>query len=172
MLTKRKQISNNRLSKNNRGVTLIEVIAVIAVLSVVSAAVMGFMLTGAKMSAQVSGTAGDSIKEQTAVEFINKTILKYEPGVLGVDDDGYLKITLSEQAVAYIMTQNDTVVYVMIMKTPDENIDRVTELCPGTISFQLSEETDTVTYELNGEKHVVLLRIASQTDAPDVGGNT
>ena len=170
MLTKRKQISNNRLSKNNRGVTLIEVIAVIAVLSVVSAAVMGFMLTGAKMSAQVSGTAGDSIKEQTAVEFINKTILKYGQDVLYVDDDGYLKITLSEQAVAYIMTQNDTVAYVM--KTPDENIDRVTELCPGTIAFQLSEETDTVTYELNGEKHVVHLRVASQTDAPDVGGNT
>lgn len=170
MLTKRKQISNNRLSKNNRGVTLIEVIAVIAVLSVVSAAVMGFMLTGAKMSAQVSGTAGDSIKEQTAVEFINKTILKYGQDVLYVDDDGYLKITLSEQADAYIMTQNDTVVYVM--KTPDENIGRVTELCPGTISFQLSDETDTVIYELNGEKHVVLLRIALQTDAPDVGGNT
>ena len=169
MLTKRKQISNNRLSKNNRGVTLIEVIAVIAVLSVVSAAVMGFMLTGAKMSAQVSGTAGDSIKEQTAVEFINKTILKYGQDVLYVDDDGYLKITLSEQADAYIMTQNDTVAYVM--KTP-ENIDRVTELCPGTIAFQLSEETDTVTYELNGEKHVVHLRVASQTDAPDVGGNT
>ncbi|MBQ1233628.1 MAG: hypothetical protein IIX86_08860, partial [Clostridia bacterium] len=58
--------------------SLVEVIALIAVLSVVVAAVVGFMITGSKMSVNVSGKAGASIKEQTAVEFINKTILKYD----------------------------------------------------------------------------------------------
>ena len=56
----------NRLSKNNKGMSLVEVIALIAVLSVVVAAVVGFMITGSKMSVKVSGTAGASIKEQTA----------------------------------------------------------------------------------------------------------
>ena len=56
MLFKQKA-SNLRISQNHKGVTLVEVIAVIAVLSVVMAAVTGFVLTGTKMSAKVSGTA-------------------------------------------------------------------------------------------------------------------
>jgi prepilin-type N-terminal cleavage/methylation domain-containing protein len=68
-------MKQTQFSKNNKGVTLIEVIAVVAVLGVVMAAVTGFMITGTKMSARVSDTAASSMKDETAVEFINRRIL-------------------------------------------------------------------------------------------------
>ena len=161
MLWKQKQITNNRLSKNNKGATLIEVIAVIAVLSVVAAAVAGFMITGAKMSVNVSGKAGASIKEQTAVEFINKTILKYGVDALELypaegEDQKALQITLSNGESAFICTQEGAVVYKI------GESDRVTELCPGKIIFE-NTTTNTVIYYINGKKHVVHLRVAPQS---------
>ena len=82
MLCKQKQkMSNLRISQNHKGLTLVEVIAMIAVLSVVMAVVAGFMISGANMSAKVSTNAGASIREQTAVEFINNesqcTVARY-----------------------------------------------------------------------------------------------
>ena len=152
-------LQNNRLSKNNKGMSLVEVIALIAVLSVVVAAVVGFMITGSKMSVNVSGKAGASIKEQTAVEFINKTILKY--GVVALElypaedeDPKALKITLSNGESAFICTQEGAVVYKI------GESDKVTELCPGTIEF-ISLENSTVIYKLHGEKYVLHLRVAA-----------
>ena len=164
----------NRLSKNNKGMSLVEVIALIAVLSVVVAAVVGFMITGSKMSVKVSGTAGASIKEQTAVEFINKTILKYDKTTLALDSEiednddrtpvtyAALRIIISDTLCAVITTENDTVVYKTQTKENDTWVDseKVTELCPGTIEFiSLENENNTVIYKLNGEKHVLYLRV-------------
>ena len=85
MLCKQKQkMSNLRISQNHKGLTLVEVIAMIAVLSVVMAVVAGFMISGAKMSAKVSDNAGASIREHTAVEFINKTLNKAALASIGI----------------------------------------------------------------------------------------
>ena len=101
MQNSRKMQANPQFGANNRGVTLIEVIAVIAVLSVVLAAVTAFLLTGVRMSAQVSGSAKFSIREQTAVEFINKALYKstvtlVDPQGENVDEGSKLALTSSE----------------------------------------------------------------------------
>ena len=164
----------NRLNNNNKGMSLVEVIALIAVLSVVVAAVVGFMITGSKMSVNVSGKAGASIKEQTAVEFINKTILKYDKTRLElyseIGDNGEqtyaaLRIILSDTRCAVITTENDTVVYKTQTKASEEETwvdsEKATELCPGTIDFELNTDTETVIYKLNDdEEHVLRLRVA------------
>ena len=162
MLFKRKQeISNLRISQNHKGVTLVEVIAVIAVLSVVMAAVTGFVLTGTKMSAQVSGTATMSAREQTAVEFIYKTLQSTQAELVADGEaiqegaEEVLYPTLSKKnengdSVPMIyQDENGKVVY--------RNGSKVVELCSGEIYFK-EIATNTVTYYLNGTKHVVHLR--------------
>lgn len=181
---------NNRLRKNNKGVTLVEVIAVIAVLGVVMAAVTGFMITGTKMSAKVSNEAGSSMREQTAVEFIQKTVLRYSSASLRT-----IEIVLNEEAeeketvwalLIVLSSEGDQKPCALITTTEDEKVvyqlctaeitkDEPTgvetvvlelddrdpvELCPGKISFE-QITGDTVRYDLNGEIHVVHLRVSS-----------
>ncbi|MBQ5361930.1 MAG: hypothetical protein IIU63_01150, partial [Clostridia bacterium] len=111
----------------------------------------------------VSGKAGASIKEQTAVEFINKTILKYGVDALELypaegEDPKALKIKLSNGESAFICTQEGAVVYKI------GESDKVTELCPGTIDFELNTDTETVIYKLNDdEEHVLRLRVAPKS---------
>lgn len=166
MLLKHRQSNKNpQLSKNNKGVTLVELIAVIAVLSVVIAAVTGFVITGAKMSSNVSGKATGSIKEQTAVEFINARILEANPEAAKVEDDsnGKKKLIIGEEATIFTNSQNGSQ-WVQYQYGTNAAID----LCPGEISFEYDKGSKTVTYELNGVKHIVHLRINSAGD----GGNT
>ncbi len=156
---------HNRLSKNNQGVTLIEVITVVAVLGVVMAAVTGFMISGTRMSAKVSGVAADSMQEQTAVEFINRRIWEVSEVTFpeGYDQpstvDGVEVYTglgvgnaILYTAEDYQSTGKSMVVY------QNGDADPVA-LCPGTIYFQ-ENENGTVTYYLNGEEHVVNLRVS------------
>ena len=179
-------MQNNRLNKNNKGVTLIEVIAVVAVLGVVMAAVTGFMITGTKMSAQVSDTATNSMKEQTAVEFIQKLVLECSSADLKLKGDeilnrenkgtGYyptLEIIFSENASAELSFVdvdqdgiNDHLTYVMYTVDPasgEKTSKKPIELCslekPYLNGFLINEETNTLTYYLNDDKHVVHLRI-------------
>lgn len=181
MLRKQKRITSNRLIKNNKGVTLVELIAVIAVLSVVSAAVAGFMITGSKMSAKVSGAAGDSMKEQTTVEFINKAILKNDSESLILrdelkKDDGQgtgtyaeliIKLNDADTIRGLVTTdENNKVIYKTLTKgsEPDQWIDSdraPIELCPGKITFE--KQGDTLTYKLDDEEHVVHLRVAPKS---------
>lgn len=138
-------MQNNQLRKNNKGVTLVEVIAVIAVLGVVMAAVTGFMITSARMSVQVSNNATVSSREQTAVEFINQRL--WEANKVESDDESILLI--------------DTV----RLETIDGKIRyNGVDLCDGEICFLYEEETNTVTYYLNGTPHVVHLRAESPTE--------
>lgn len=151
------------LSKNDRGVTLIEVIAVIAVMSVVMAAVTGFMITGAKMSAQVSGGATASMREQTATEYINQRLWEVKPGQLEVADEikdgngmgtGHYATLVINGKKLFTDAETGKVVY-----NRTENTDGVA-LCNGDIYFQ-KIDNNTVIYVLNGTKHVVHVRIAS-----------
>lgn len=178
MLRKQKRILRNRLHKNNKGVTLIEVIAVIAVLGVVMAAVTGFMISGTKMSARVSDTATSSIREQTAVEFINRRLWEAasvefadDSKEITIDNTTYkLKIELvtAQGGTALIYTdgnvdqdgnfaEDSRVVYCLGENDP-------VELYIGTLYFDINGlENGTVTYYLNGEEHVVHLRVAPQS---------
>jgi prepilin-type N-terminal cleavage/methylation domain-containing protein len=179
MLFKQKMMKQTQFSKNNKGVTLIEVIAVVAVLGVVMAAVTGFMITGTKMSAQVSDTATNSMKEQTAVEFINRMILGAKSEVkVGEDDDDrvtdvghpydqyYLVLNCGENVQIANSedpkTQKPAVVY-RYDDNSGSNSGREIVICPGAIYFKVQE--DMVTYyldidmDLNGNKHVVHLRV-------------
>ena len=173
MLLKQKA-SNLRISQNHKGVTLVEVIAVIAVLSVVMAAVTGFVLTGTKMSAKVSGTATASAREQTAVEFIQKTLQGMQATTVAVPDvEGNLQLDENQQptgkflAICKVVTNEQNTTYMpMIYHTDDgkvvyNNDGKEVELCSGTIYFEaIDANTNTVTYYLNGAKHVVHLRTA------------
>ena len=161
-----------RLHKNNQGVTLVEVIAVVAVLSVVLAAVVGFMLTGTRMSAQVTGEAGVSIREQTAVEFINKTLYKatisaiaYDVSLDDLDPDPtdnrkyYATLILGanpNDETAPRFYARDGKVYYKASNQASE-----TELCSGTIYFIQDPTTNTVTYVLNDTTHIVHMRVGS-----------
>ena len=163
MLFKRKQeISNLRISQNHKGVTLVEVIAVIAVLSIVMAAVTGFVITGAKMSAQVSGTATASAREQTAVEFIQKTLQATDAELIADQFDE--EEGLYEQLCKKVVTDDLETTTVCMLYTKDgkvvyNNGGKEVELCSGTIYFK-AIEANTVTYYLNGTPHVVHLRTA------------
>lgn len=138
-------MQNNQLRKNNKGVTLVEVIAVIAVLGVVMAAVTGFMITGTRMSVQVSNNATVSSREQTAVEFINQRLWEANK----VESDG--------ESILLIGTVR--------LETIDGKIRyNGVDLCDGEINFSYDEATNTVTYYLNGTKHVVHLRTDPTTD--------
>ena len=130
------------------------------------AAVLGFMITGAKMSAKVSGTATDSIKEQTAVEFINRRI--WEANATVKDDDkiwnsehpyyeSYTHLWLGEKIC--ITTENPDEDNAVVVYRFGDN--KQIELCPGKIYFE-TIDNGTVIYYLNGEKHVVHLRVAEQ----------
>ena len=148
--------SNLQLRKNNQGMTLIEVIAVVAVLGVVMAAVLGFMITGAKMSAKVSGTATDSIKEQTAVEFINRRIWEATTLEGQIPNDGsYGCLKLGDEIC--ITTENPDEDNAVVVYCIGEN--KKIELCPGSIYFKIGDKT--VTYVLNEKEHVVYPRIGS-----------
>lgn len=154
-----------RLIKNNKGVTLVEVIAVIAIMSVVIAAVAGFMITGAKMSAQVSDQAGTSMREQTAVEFINRRI--WEAGELNLSDnsedmleiDGkeYSKYLGIDYAALSCSDNYQNTGKAMVYYWKDDSSPIA--LCPGEIYFE-EITNDTVIYYLNGTKHVVHIRVA------------
>ena len=157
--------SNLQLRKNNQGMTLIEVIAVVAVLGVVMAAVLGFMITGAKMSAKVSGTATDSIKEQTAVEFINRRI--WEANAIVKDEnkiwesehpyyESYTHLYLGDGICITTENPDEDNAVVVYRFGDNEQI----ELCPGKIYFETIDNG--VIYYLNDEKHVVHLRVAEQ----------
>ena len=140
----------NRLSKNNKGVTLIEVIAVIAVMSVVMAAVTGFLITGARMSANVSGGATAGMQEQTATEYINKWILECK-------DPIEAKILKEGSETEY----TELHIGGRILTTTDGKVCyNDVELCQGEIYFK--KENSKITYILNGTVHVVHLRIASE----------
>ena len=174
MLWKQKRLTSNRLSKNHKGATLIEVIAVIAVLSVVAAAVAGFMISGAKMSAKVSGVAAGSMKEQTTVEFINEMLWRYDSSSLvwweelKDENSQYLglviKLNGSNTKCTLLTTENDTVVYKTCTLEGGKLVisGKSVELCPGKIVFE-NTASDTVTYYINNEKHVVHLRVAPQS---------
>ena len=149
--------SNLQLRKNNQGMTLIEVIAVVAVLGVVMAAVLGFMITGAKMSAKVSGTATDSIKEQTAVEFINRRIWEATTLEGQIPNDGYYGCLKLGEEICITTENPDEDNAVVVYRFGDT---KQIELCPGKIYFET--DNGTVIYYLNGEKHVVHLRVAEQ----------
>ena len=160
-------MQNNRLMTNNKGVTLVELIAVIAVLGIVIAAVTGFMITGAQMSSKVGNTATASIKEQTAVEFINARIWEADSELVSLENgDGINsceKLVIGDAAI-FTNRQND-IAWVQYQYGTNAAID----LCPGEISFvKYDEGSKTVTYELNGVTHIVHLRINSAGD----GGNT
>lgn len=150
-------MQKNRLSKNNKGVTLVEVIAVIAVLGVVMAAVTGFMITGARMSAKVSNQAKLNIRQQTAVEFINQRLWEADA------------ITFSDEIVPIQIDETTIWVYRQInidgkpLFTKNSTDGSLTvcyngvELCEGTIYF--SDITDnTITYYLNDTEHIVHFR--------------
>lgn len=147
-------MQNNRLMTNNKGVTLVELIAVIAVLGIVIAAVTGFMITGAQMSSKVGNTATASIKEQTAVEFINARIWEADPGDIVVenDDNGKKKLLIGKAAI-FTNSQDDSQ-WVQYQYDTNAAID----LCPGGISFLYDKDSKTVTYELNSVTHIVHLR--------------
>jgi uncharacterized protein YfaT (DUF1175 family) len=122
------------------------------------------MITGAQMSSKVGNTATASIKEQTAVEFINARIWEADPGDIVVenDDNGKKKLIIGE-ATIFTNSQDDRQ-WVQYQYDTNAAID----LCPGKIKFEDVGNSKTVTYELNGVKHIVHLRINSAGD----GGNT
>ena len=178
MLCKQTQkMSNLRMSQNHKGLTLVEVIAMIAVLSVVMAVVAGFMISGANMSAKVSTNAGASIREQTAVEFINKTLSKAPETVTYVDagEDVFTTLFLGNwedgaevDANIPILYSEDGVVYYRANGNASP-----TELCKGEIRFILDEDKTEenppyiyssgyiITYELNGTRHTVHSRVVA-----------
>ena len=154
-------MQDNQLRKNNKGVTLVEVIAVVAVLSVVMAAVAGFMITGARMSAQVSGTAKANSREFTAVEFINQRLWEAKQVTL----DSSVTIANNDRTeIACAMIDG----YALKTEVDESGSSKVTYngvlLCEGTIYFALSDETNTVIYTLNDTPHVVHLRTEPTTD--------
>lgn len=154
--------NNLRLSKNNQGVTLVEVISVIAIMSVVMAAVAGFMITGAKMSAQVSGGATASMREQTATEFINQRLWECQAPITTDGESQQIEYNGQQIDVYPILKIGDKIL--TTTSPEDSNQVKVTynnvELCNGDIYFG-NFENDTVIYYLNGTKHVVRVRIAS-----------
>ncbi len=173
MLFKQKMMKQTQFSKNNKGVTLIEVIAVVAVLGVVMAAVTGFMITGTKMSARVSDTAASSMKDETAVEYINRWILSHKESDLtlveqkNADDEiefYALEINMKDETVAMITVEDSMVVYQRYSTedpaTGQRLLQSTIELCPGKIDFKIDKNT--VTYVLNDVEHVVHLRVAEQ----------
>jgi prepilin-type N-terminal cleavage/methylation domain-containing protein len=165
-------MKQTQFSKNNKGVTLIEVIAVVAVLGVVMAAVTGFMITGTKMSARVSDTAASSMKDETAVEYINRWILIHNATELtpveqknadGATEFYALAIHMKDKTVAMITVEDSMVVYQRYSTedpTGQRQLQSTIELCPGKIDFKIVNNT--VTYVLNDVKHVVHLRVAEQ----------
>ena len=109
------------------------------------------------------------MKEQTAVEFINRMILGAKSAV-EVDEDGdqvtdvdhpyyqcYLALYCGENVQIANgkdpKTQKPAVVY-----RYDDNSGREIVICPGEIYFEQVNE-NTVTYYLNDDKHVVHLRV-------------
>jgi prepilin-type N-terminal cleavage/methylation domain-containing protein len=174
MLLKHRQSNKTPpLSKNNKGVTLVELIAVIAVLGVVIAAVTGFVITGAKMSAHVNGVATESIKTQTVVDFINQKF--WEAQSISMDataknieqSNGYYKLITIDGA-ALSTYEKDGINYVGY-RFGVESAEPI-YLCPGEIYFEIKSDgstdrvTDrvTVAYHLNGIEHVVSVRIKTK----------
>lgn len=172
MLLKHRQSNKNPpLSKNNKGVTLVELIAVIAVLSVVIAAVTGFVITGAKMSAHVNGVATESIKTQTVVDFINQKFWEAQSVSVSMDataeNNGYYKLITIDGADLSTY-EKDGINYVGY-RFGAESAEPI-YLCPGEIYFEIKSDgstdrvTDrvTVAYHLNGIEHVVSVRIKTE----------
>lgn len=144
----------NRLSKNNGGVTLVEVIAVIAVMSVVMVAITGFMITGTRMSAQVSGGATAGMREQTATEYINQRLWETKEKIWVNEPKAEAPTEFTELYIgdSVLTSANGIVTYNGV------------ELCRGEIYFlKIDDVTNTITYYLNDTIHVVHLRIAPQS---------
>ena len=162
MLWKQSKQMPTKLRKNHKGATLVEVITVIAAMSIVMAAITGFVITGSKMSAQVSGGATAGMREQTAVEYINQRLWEKDDAELSFE--GIEKISVGDKEHPYGIKIG---AHVLITEYDDpDNPDdptytRVlynnTELCKGEIYF-LGIENNTVKYVLNGTEHVVHLR--------------
>ena len=151
-------MQRNRLSKNNKGVTLVEVIAVIAVLGVVMAAVTGFMITGARMSAKVSNQAKLDIRQQTAVEFINQRL--WEADAITFSDENLVSMQIDETTIQ-VYRQINIDGKSLLTEISTDGSSTVcyngVELCEGTIYF--SDITDnTITYYLNDTEHIVHFR--------------
>ena len=167
---------HNRLTKNNTGVTLIEVIAVVAILGVVMAAVTGFMISGTKMSAKVSGTATDSMKEQTAVEFINRRLWEANSAP-AFSEDCQITVESEEKTLHKKITLGSASLYTIAESEPENQTFVVyciegkepIKLCPGAIYFESTDDNVVIYYldvdldlDFSSEKHVVHLRIAPQ----------
>ncbi|MBQ7378610.1 MAG: prepilin-type N-terminal cleavage/methylation domain-containing protein [Clostridia bacterium] len=141
-------LPTTKLRNNHKGVTLVEVIAVIAVLGVVMAAVMGFMISGARMSAKVSNGATAGMREQTAVEFINQRIWSSQAVTLGGEPitEGEPQKYSELKIGGLALTSTDG-------KVTYNNV----ELCNGEIYFEKISDT-TIKYTLNDVEHIVHLR--------------
>ncbi len=161
-------LPTTKLRNNHKGVTLVEVIAVIAVLSVVMAAVVGFMISGARMSAKVSGGATAGMREQTAVEFINQRLWEVDASALVLEDEKtneeetptgeYLTLKIKKNGVeSTLKSLGGKVMYNTI------------ELCDGDITFD-EINGNTITYTLNGVEHIVHLRITASDNDADQNG--
>ena len=160
-------LPTTKLRNNHKGVTLVEVIAVIAVLSVVMAAVVGFMISGARMSAKVSGGATAGMREQTAVEFINQRLWEVDASALEAvpELDEYGNKT--GQCLTLKIIKNGVV---STLQSSDGKVTYNTvELCDGDITFD-EIKGNTITYTLNGVKHVVHLRITASDNDADQNG--
>lgn len=157
-------MQDNQLKKNNKGVTLVEVIAVVAVLSVVMAAVAGFMITGARMSAQVSGTAKANNREFMVVDSINRSLWNASEAVYTSDpkevEIAGKTLLLSDR----IGIGSDFFISTLTDETGSRVVMNGTPVLDGEIYFSYDKETNTVTYYLNGTKHVVHLRTEPTTD--------
>lgn len=168
MLWKQSKLMPTKLRKNHKGATLVEVITVIAAMSIVMAAITGFVITGSKMSAQVSGGATAGMREQTAVEYINQRLWEIisgegNPAVNENITDEYSQPTERYATLTFTLNGNAaTLKSGDSQKNPGTTVVYYnnTELCKGEIYF-LKIENNTVKYVLNGTEHVVHLRSGS-----------
>jgi prepilin-type N-terminal cleavage/methylation domain-containing protein len=99
------------MKPDNKGFSLVEMIAAIAILSIVGLAVVSFLSTSTRFYASVSGNADVQEEAQTAVNQIVTLLQNAEVGITGTDRSGDGSLLIYHREYRYVIAQSGDKLY-------------------------------------------------------------
>jgi prepilin-type N-terminal cleavage/methylation domain-containing protein len=160
------------MKPDNKGFSLVEMIAAIAILSIVGLAVVSFLSTSTRFYASVSGNADVQEEAQTAVNQIVTLLQNAEVGITGTDRSGDGSLLIYHREYRYVIAQSGDKLYYLKQDRKESGdsyvFDAVDVSAAETYGFSLLAEnvrsfSATAVTTSGTSRSVILLSMEFQT---------